>query len=144
MLEGTIDPKKIIVVFKGRPITGFADGTYLQIERNADTWNTKVGCSGHVARSKSNDRSGTVKITLMQTSSDNDFLSLCAELDENGNAGVGELKIKDALGTSDYRSSAAFVLKPAAASQSNNVENREWTLFCADLSIFNGGNISIL
>ena len=56
------------------------------------------------------------------------FEPLC-RTDENGNAGVGELKIKDALGTSDYRSSAAFVLKPAAASQSNNVETESGLCF---------------
>jgi hypothetical protein len=137
----TFDPKLMITVFKGHPITGFAEGSVLTIERTEDMFSEKVGVSGEVARSKSNNRSGTVKITLMQTSPDNDFLSTMAVLDEVGNAGVGELMIKDVLGTSLYMSSQAYLKKIASAEYGKEVNSREWNFFCADLNIFVGGNI---
>ena len=137
----TYDPRSIIITFRRHPITGIAEDTFLTISRTEDTFIEKTGCSGETTRSKSNNRSGTARVVLMQSSPDNDFLSKCALLDENGNAGVGEFSAKDINGTSLFFSSQAYVKRPPESGFGKEVGNREWTIFCADLNIVVGGNV---
>lgn len=137
----TYDPKSLIITFKGRPITGFGENSVLKISRADDMFKEKVGCSGEVGRSKTNNRSGTAEITLMQTSPDNDYLSSCAVQDEAANAGVGELSAKDVLGKSYFFSSKAYVKKMADGDYQKELTDRVWVLFCADLNIFIAGNV---
>src|SRR3990172_3302697 len=109
------DPAQVTVVFAGIPIEGFADGTFLTAERANPMFNTMVGSDGEGARAKSNDTSGSVTLTLMQTSLSNDALSALAALDETSGDGVGPLLIKDGLGRTLIQAESAWLEKPANA-----------------------------
>ena len=137
----TFDPKLLIITFGGIPLTGFAEGTVLTIERSEDMFKEYVGASGEVSRAKSNNRTGTAKLSLAQTSPANDYLSTMALLDESVNAGVRPFFAKDGLGTSIFMAPQAYVKKVAPAAYGKDIQAREWTIFLVDINIFVGGNI---
>ena len=136
----TYVPEDILVIVGGAIIDGYADGTFINVERDEDTFSKKTGANGRTTRTKSSNKSGSITLTLQQTSPSNDVLSAFHAIDEQTANGVIPVLIKDKRGTSLYSSPAAWVKKPAAASFAKESENREWTLDCADLEGFTGGN----
>jgi hypothetical protein len=129
------------VIFAGIPITGFGDGTYITAARRNPTWTMVSGADGETARSKSNDKSGSVVFTLLQTSASNDLLSAKALLDELSGNGVGAILIQDLFGTTLLQGETAFIEKPADVTLSKEVEGREWTLLVDRLNMTVGGSL---
>jgi hypothetical protein len=75
-LVGNFDPKKVIVIFGGVPLSGYADGTFVNIEPNtSEGFKKVVGADGEVARFQSSDNTHKVTFTLLQSSLSNQYLS---------------------------------------------------------------------
>ena len=51
----TYDPAEVHISLDGNPITGFADGTFVEIAFDDQQWNKTTGADGHTARSKTNN-----------------------------------------------------------------------------------------
>lgn len=136
----TFDPKLVVLTFMGVPITGYADDTFINAERDEDAFNKNVGAQGDVARVKTNNKSGSVTIVLQQTSLSNDFLSGIAAVDENLGTGVGPLMGKDIGGTTVMFSAAAWIRKLPATPMSKELQTREWIIDCGKLELNVGGN----
>lgn len=136
----TYDPKQVILTVGGAVINGFADGTFISVERSNDMFAKVVGADGITSRAKSNDKSGTITITLAQTSSGNDILSGFAARDELANEGVVSISCKDLSGRSRYFSATAWVRKVPNSEFGKEVTDREWAMDCADLEVFVGGH----
>jgi len=139
----TYDPKKVAVIVAGVPLGGFADGSFITAERSNDTFSKVSGADGVVSRAKSNDKSGSIKITLQQSSPSNDILSGIQILDEVSNAGVVLIVIQDFSGRTTLVSAFAWIKKPPSAEFSKEISNREWEFECADLDIKHGGNAGV-
>jgi hypothetical protein len=133
------DPAKVLIAFGGNQISGFADGTYLEVERNEDTWELVVGADGEATRARKHNRSAKATITLLQSSASNDILSAIQVADEIAGTGVNTLIVKDVLGTTLVSAQSAWIVKPAKISYSNGVESREWVIEMDDVDIFVGG-----
>ena len=140
MATKTYSAKKVLVSFAGKILTGMADGSFIAVSRNNDSFMLMVGSDGEAARAANADRSGTVTLTLMQTSPSNDDLSALLNTDELTNTGTGALFIKDASGRTLVSAVEAWIRKPADAEFARELGGREWTFETGDLSIFNGGN----
>ena len=136
------DPAAVRVTFAGIPISGFADGTFVAASRRNDTWSLVAGADGETARAKSNDRTGQVVFTLLQTSASNDLLSAKALTDELTGNGVGPILIQDLNGTTLLQGETAFVAKPADVTLAKEVEAREWTLLVDRLNMTVGGSLA--
>jgi len=140
----TYSPNQISVIIDDLPVTGFADGEGIKVERNADSFTYVKGMSGEGARVKTVDNSGKVTLTLMQTSPANQYLSNIYLEDEFTGAKVFNLLIRDQNGTSLHEASTAWIVKPADAMYSKDLTNREWVIMCDSLSHNIGGsNITI-
>jgi len=139
----TYDPKQVAVIVGGVPVSGFADGTFVTVERSNDLFTKVSGGDGIVSRSKSNDKSGTITITLQQTSPSNDILQGVALLDEVSNNGVVPIIIQDFSGRTTLVSAFGWVKKSPKAEFSKEITNREWAFDCADLEIKHGGNAGV-
>lgn len=124
----TYDPKKVIITFGGVPITGFADGTFVQIDPNAEMWIKKVGADGEVIRSQSNDNTHTVQITLQQSSASNDYLSTCMNADKLTGMGMLPLSITDLNGTTLHFWPQAWIQTDPSYGFAKEVTDRQWTL----------------
>jgi hypothetical protein len=140
MAVKTFDPDKLAISIGGNLITGFAEGSFVKVSRDTDSFNLTVGSDGEATRVKTNNKAGTVVITLQQSSASNDILSALAASDELSNGGAVPLLVKDNSGRSLYSAETAWVQKYADAEYSNDVTDREWTIRTDALAFFVGGN----
>lgn len=140
MSVATYDPKQVIITIGGVPLSGFSDGTFLEIDRNQPTWNTVVGADGLVTRGKTNDFSGTLTLTLKQSSPSNDVLSGFMAVDEATNLGIFPVLVKDLSGNSIYFAGQAWVTQYANSTFGKDINDRQWILTMAEADIFVGSN----
>jgi len=136
----TYDPAQVIINVDGRDISGYADGTFLTIARNADAFARTTGADGETTRSKSNDRSGRFTFVLQQSSPSNDILSEIATQDEISNGGVVAIRVTDKGGTTVAQGEQCWVVKKPDSGFAKETENREWVLETGDLQYDVGGN----
>lgn len=136
----TYDPAQVIITVGGIPMSGFADGTFLLVDRDENAFTKVTGADGTSTRVKSNNRSGTMTLTLKQSSPSNDILSGFAALDEISNAGVVPVLIKDLSGNSLFFSATGWVQKFPASEFGKEINNREWILDLVDVDMFVGSN----
>lgn len=138
----TYDPSQVTIIFAGIPVSGFAEGTFVSAERNEDSWALQVGADGEATRAKSNNRSGRVTFTLIQSSITNDALSALHAVDENtpGGDGIGPLLVKDLSGRTIIAAETAWIAKPATVEFGREASEREWIIETDRLEVFAGGN----
>jgi len=60
MAVRTFDPAQVVILLGGAPMSGFADGTFITIERETDTFQKESGADGVISRIKMNDKSTLV------------------------------------------------------------------------------------
>lgn len=136
----TYDPALVVATWLGIPISGYADGTFIECERQTDTYSSQAGSGGEVARVRSRDRRGTITFTLMQSSPVNDLLSAALKSDELLGNGVGPFMCKDLNGTTLVMGSNAWGKKPPKVEFGKELGTRVWTLECEVLNETVGGN----
>ncbi len=135
------DPAKIIIVLGGFQLQGLSSGEFVKVSRSVESVKKDVGADGRVVRVFSRDKSGEVVVTVQAESEANDYLSNLALEDEAAGTGVRSLMIKNLNGTSIYTAAEAWVTKHADGTYGDEASKREWTIHCADLEMFNGGNV---
>ena len=140
MAVRTYDPKEVIITIGGVPMSGFSDGTFLEVSRTEPTWNMVVGADGSVTRGKTNNFSGLVTLTLKQSSPSNDVLSGFMQLDELTNSAIVPVLIKDLSGNSTYFSGQGWVMQYANSTFGKDINDREWSIQLATLDLFVGSN----
>ena len=69
MYVGSYDPKKVNVNVDGTILTGFAADGIITVTKSEDAVTTNVGCKGDVVYEENANESGTIAVTLQQTSS---------------------------------------------------------------------------
>jgi len=142
MAVRTYDPKSVVVSIGGVPMSGYADGTFLVVDRDEQAFTKVTGADGTSTRVKSNNRSGSMTLTLKQSSPSNDVLSGFTALDELSNSGVVPILIKDLSGNSLYFSATGWVQKFPSSEFGKEINNREWVLDLVDVDMFVGSNSS--
>jgi hypothetical protein len=136
----TFDPKSVIITIGGVPISGYADGTFLEITADTQQWTKVTGADGFTTRVKSNDYGGVMTLTLSQSSPSNDVLSALLNVDKLSSAGVVPILIKDLSGTTIMFSASGWIQQFPDVSFGNEINNRAWVLDLADMDILVGGN----
>ena len=108
----TYDPKKVTVVFGPVIVTGFSEGTFITVATRGDGNDAIVGCDQEIVRSISPDSIlKQITLTLLQTSSSNDQLSLLHDVDNANGNGLVPMVIKDLSGRSVFSASQAWIVK---------------------------------
>lgn len=136
------DPKKFTMIVGGKIITGFSDGTFVEVERDEDGWMKKIGVDGQITRVRNSNRAGHIVITIMQSSTSNDDLSTFAALDEAAGTGTFPVLAKDSSGRSLFASDTGWVKKYPKTDYQKDIVAWVWTIDCGNLDIFVGGNAS--
>ncbi len=140
----TYDPKDISVSVDGAVITGFAE-EFLTAERENPQTDDGVGAQGDVVRVITNDKRGTVTLTLLPTSPSNLVLSdlVNGDADVPGEGPDGDsvfpLIVKDNRGDDLIGAEDAWLTGPARVVWNKTVEGREWSIRCAQLDMKVGG-----
>ena len=140
MAAATYAPREISVTVAGTPITGFAEDTFVSVERNSDAFTLKAGADGGISRTHSADRSGMITLTLKQTSTSNEVLSALQLADELTLSAKFPIAVRDSNGTSLHFGADAWIQKVANAEYASDEGDREWVIGVADLSSFVGSN----
>jgi hypothetical protein len=131
---------EVQIIVGGVPMSGLADGTFVSISRDEQAFTKVTGADGSTSRSKSANKAGTITITLKQTSPSNDVLSGFMIADEQGNAGVVPVMVKDTGGRTLHYASAAWVQQAPDQDFAKELSEREWIMDCARIDMFVGGN----
>lgn len=134
-------PDAVVANLDGINISGYADDTFIEVERNEDAITLYVGAGGEYCRSRSLNKSGTVTFTLMATSSVNDLLAAMAQLDEDTGTGYGPLLIKDLNGTMLVSAAEAWIKKRPKIERAREAGTIQWVIECGELIVFEGGNL---
>ena len=136
----TYDPKEVAVIVGGQIIDGYADGTFVTVERSEDSFSLQMGTDGEGTRSKSNNKSGKITIVLRQGAPSNAILSAFIQSDELNGSGIVPVLVKDNSGSSLYAAETAWVMKPASSEFGRESGSREYVLETDRLVMFTGGN----
>lgn len=67
-METSYDPRKVNVSVDGTILTGFSADGVITVTKNEDSVTPNVGCKGDVVYDENANESGTIAVTLMQTS----------------------------------------------------------------------------
>lgn len=135
------NPSQVVMSFKHINITGIMDGTFIEAERDEDTFTKHVGAGGDVTRTRNMNKGGKVTITLMAEAPCNDLLSAIAAFDELVGGQYGALQIKDLSGNMKCRSPNAWIKKAPKVERAKESGSVVWEFDCAELEIFAGGNV---
>lgn len=122
----TYDPKKIIVIFGSRQLTGMSEDSIVSIAPNGDGLQTYVGADGDVARSLDPDATFEVTVSLNTTSNSNEYLSNMYNYDRETGDGIAPLMVKDLAGNTLFSAPEAWVANMPEASRGLTVDTQEW------------------
>lgn len=67
-METSYDPRKVNISVDGTILTGFSADGVVTVTKNEDSVTPNVGCKGDVVYDENANESGTIAVTLMQTS----------------------------------------------------------------------------
>ena len=131
----------VALVF-GVPITGFAEGSFIKVSRNEEAFKYTPGVGKTGCRSATQNKSGRIEFTLLQSSLSNDYLSGLHNVDQETGDGILPALMKDLSGTSIHAAENAWIVKFPDAEQAVEVTNRVWILECDELLMNVGGNLA--
>ena len=143
---GNYLPDKVALVAVGIPVTGFAPGTFISVERNEDGFSLQVGSGKESCRTRTNNVSGRITFTLLQSSAVNLLLSAAHNVDMNSPAGDGIAPslLNDLSGIPGANTIIAaeksWIVKMPTVEFANEGGTREWVIETDDLNTSVGGN----
>lgn len=124
-------------------VGGFADDSFVTIERAKDTYAHYTGVDNVSSRIYSADTSGKVTCALQQTSASNDVLSHIYNYDKQHrgtNKGLFTITVKDGSGRSVLHSQEAYVAVVPNQTFGSGMNSREWVIQYTRGENFIGGN----
>jgi len=140
MAVHTYDPAQVIIIMGGVPLQGIQAGSTPTLAFDEVAFTKVVDVDGvNVVRSKSNNRTATLTITLGSGSAANDFLSGLYQVDQASNSGVVPMMVKDNNGRTVAASTAAWVERLPSITGGAESEGREWIIALGQTEVFVGG-----
>ncbi len=133
-------PSNVMVSFSALNITGFAEGTFVEVERDEDGFTTYVGALGDVCRTRNLNRLGKITVTLMATAPINTALAALAQIDEDDATEVYPIQVKDISGDMICYGAEAWVMKRPKIERAKESSTIQWVFVVAELKILEGGN----
>jgi hypothetical protein len=132
--NGTYDAARVAVLVNGVPIKGSGESTFVSVAQNEDDWTTTVGAKGEVSRSRTNDSSAEVTITLMQTDvAAREYLDGLAKVDKASGLGTFTLSIKDLSNGEAAIARNCWIQSQPDMSFEGEVGEREYIIAVPDL-----------
>lgn len=123
----TYDPKKNIIIYGGRQLTGFAEDDMITIKPLGDGMQIYSGADGEVGRSVDPNRTFEVKVSLATSSKSNDYLSECYNKDRRTGSYMLPLTIKDLSGSTLFFAKQAWVQNIPESKRGRKIDNQDWT-----------------
>lgn len=124
----TYDSAQVKVTVGYAIIEGFQDGSFVSIVEMGDGWSSSVGADGHKTRSKGQDKSLEITLTLQASSASNQVLSTMVDVDNISGDGLVAVWIQDLRGNTLIQASEAWVRKKPDQEFNTEVGTREWVI----------------
>lgn len=143
---GTYSPEDVNIVLTNsqfsHQVTGFADGSFVDISRDIQHAQLYTGADASHARVVRRVKNFSVTFNLHQASASNDFFSQLLNLDEQfrDETWLFSVLIKDSSGRSVLSAAQAFVTTFPDMSFSTEIVERPWILQCIGTDVHIGGN----
>jgi len=136
-----LNPALYIINIGGVNISGFADGVFSSFELDEDEVTDVTGSDGYTTRIRSNNNTGLLTLTLLQSSPFNDVLQGFRDLDRTTPKGLPQpIMLKNLLNTELVSSASCWIRKVPTLDNGKEVQNREWAIRIADAIVHAGGN----
>ncbi len=135
-MYGEFDLSKLTVSCGGALASGFGTGDYCTIEMNTDLAALQVGADGEGARVKKFDKSGQIRLTLLQTAEFNETLTAHAK-----SRADFAFALIDRSGTTVATAAHCWVKTYPSVAYGDEVTTREWTLESDSIELFVGSNV---
>lgn len=140
MSVSTYDPKSVSLIIGGLPITGFAEDSFIEIERDEELYTTEAGADGEITRSKVVSDTATCRVTLQQSSRDNAILSALHTADRLSNAGITPFLFQEGLNV--VAGAQCWVQKLPTLEYGKTAGGRQWEIRIAKAEFtINGNNL---
>jgi|GEM_PF-404983 len=123
------DPRDVAVVVDGHTVVGFADGTFVEAEKNEDEVTMDVGAQGDVTFVDAADNTGTITLTLKHNSPS---IAKFMELRKSKEPFSIRITDRNFQGDVSVGGSQARIQKAPAFSRGDNVEDVEIVILVAD------------
>lgn len=136
----TYSPKKVQVIVANQIMTGFAEDSLVEVEKAENDFDKEIGADGEVARTQSADESGSVTISLMQTSASNDILNSLRDTDKASGASPYPVMVKDGSGRTIINMNEAWIKKVPNSKFGKRSGDRVWILESGIVAHKVGGN----
>jgi hypothetical protein len=136
----TYDPSKVRVLIGALVMTGFADGTFVKINRSGDAFDKKRGADGTVDRINKSAYDFEVDFSLKGTSPLNASLSGLLATDQLTNGAIFPLTIQDLSGNSLFEAPQAWIKKDPDQDFADSLNNRSWKIDTGAAANLIGGN----
>lgn len=133
-------PSEVKMSFGTIPIKGVMDGTFITIEPGADTWKKKIGAQSNVGRTRIEDDSFRITITLMGSSETNEELTGAFLTDKATGAGQLPFSMKDNSGKDKFFATNTWIVALPATSKGDDILPVVWILDCERGENIIGGN----
>ena len=134
----TYSAEDIQIIVGGEKVTGYADGTFVNVSRDEQAYQKTTGADGFTSRSRTANRAGTITLTLQSTSPANDMLSEWARRDEESDDGVFGVLVKDLRGGTTHSSPAGWIQQFPDDERSKEIGAVEWVIDCVEIDSFIG------
>lgn len=132
-------PDNVTVTIGGFDISGFQDGTFLDVEASADRFTYKVGSRGSVVRTKNLDETAKFTLTLQaQATSNDDLITLMLSDD------TFTIQIKDSAGNMFVHDDEAWVMKIPKIERGKESGPCQWIFMMPFCEMRPGGNVVTL
>ncbi|WP_301893830.1 phage structural protein [Mitsuokella multacida] len=123
----TYNPKKNIIIYGAKELTGFAEDDMITIKPLGDGMQIFSGADGEVARSIDPNSTFEVTVSLATSSKSNDYLSACFNKDRKTGKYMLPLIIKDLSGSTLFFAKQAWIKNFPESKRGRKISNQDWT-----------------
>lgn len=128
-------PESTSINWGGINFTGFAEDTFITASRNSANTSSSVGADGSVGLTKIADKTGTIEVTLMQTSSTHRYLSAIQAAQDIDDAQLvrANMSIIDPSGGFICIAKGVHIMQAPEVSLGSDQNPKTWTFFAERL-----------
>ena len=132
--------KNMKIIIGPYSMEGFADGDVLVVAHDEQSVTKTIGATGEAARAVTNNRAGTITVSLMQTSHVNAQMSALNVADESTGSAVVPFLAMDTGGADVHIAPHVWLNKSPDATYGRDVGRNTYVFDTGDLSSFLGGS----
>ena len=122
----TYDPKKVLVIFGARQLTGMAEDSIVSIAPLGDGMQIFVGADGETTRSVDPNATFEITVSLSTVSTSNEYLSNMYNYDRETGNGIAPLLVKDLAGATLFSAPEAWIANFPESAKGRTIDTQEW------------------